>query len=210
MKYKKGNTTVMLSIIVVILAGVIAYLLLTRPVPGEKADPLLSSPEQSTETRDAQQSAWAGRLSEIQGIVDVEVEGLKDFNPRPASIFKEVDVTGDGIKEAMVNLGAGGAYTDWIVLMRMERDKPVLVKFQDANGEVSVLTFNVGASARYSVQFNAVSEKRSVYSIEKEVADDGKSLTSCSLKAFTWNKNTNLFEYNQSLVTELKPELCKF
>jgi 5,10-methylenetetrahydrofolate reductase len=40
-------------------------------------------------------------------------------------IRKVADITGDGLTEALVYLGTGGASTDALTLMRIENDKPV-------------------------------------------------------------------------------------
>lgn len=39
----------------------------------------------------------------------------------PISIRKTADVTGDGVPEALVYLGEGGAYTDYLAVLRVCR-----------------------------------------------------------------------------------------
>ena len=61
---------------------------------------------------------------------------------RPADI---ADVTGDGVSEALVWLGTGGASTSEMAVMRIEDDKPVVALFKGRDGKISPMTFLRGA-----------------------------------------------------------------
>lgn len=55
----------------------------------------------------------------------------------PIRIVQTADITGDGIPEALVYLGTGGAATDEVTVMRMQGDRPVVALFRRADGKVS-------------------------------------------------------------------------
>jgi hypothetical protein len=48
----------------------------------------------------------------------------------PIGIRETADLTDDGVPEALVYLGGGGAYTDSLALIRLVNNKPVLAEFK--------------------------------------------------------------------------------
>lgn len=146
--------------------------------------------------------SWQSQIPAIKKslgtvFLDVRVGGIT-----PVSIFEEKDITGDGVPEALVDLGEGGAYTTTLTLMRMEQGKPVPAKFKQRDGKVASLVFLEGSSVRNGESVNLVSDTQTIYS-SAWGADGEGTLSSCEVAAYTWNAGTKVFEFNASLSQEI-------
>jgi hypothetical protein len=128
---------------------------------------------------------------------------------RGIGIFREADITGDGIPEALVTTGDGGAYTSDITLMRIENGKPVLARFKDRDGKVSSVDFAEGSSVMHGVTVEMMPEKHALYSGHWDMDSTGKRLSDCFVDAYQWNGSAKTFDYNSTLSTELKDRFCR-
>lgn len=128
---------------------------------------------------------------------------------QPVSIHKQVDITGDGIPEALINLGTGGATIDFLTLMRIENDQPVYASFKKKDGVISPMIFNVGAggAGRYGSNVEMLPDKNAIY--YGEYSQYGESTDYCFVDAYQWNPETKLFEYNPTLSKEIQKGYCQ-
>jgi hypothetical protein len=83
-------------------------------------------------------------------------------------VRSEVDITGDGIPEALVNLGRGGAYTDYLAIMRLQNGRPVAAMFKEPNGKTLPLGFAEGASVRNTITVKLRPESHAVFVGEEQ------------------------------------------
>ena len=215
---KKGSVNIILIILVVILAGTVLYLALVKK-------PTLNSTivSQTTTTQQIQPVAtttnnippvkpsskiinWESLLPEIRVVAKQAFPtGIEDPS---FLILEKGDVTGDGLTEAMVDLGSAGAASEYATLMRVENGKPIVAIFKQKNGEIAPLLFRNGAggAGRYGMGFSMLKDKNAVYSASYSAYGD--STDSCNADAYQWNAQTKIFEYNLSLSNTTKQDYC--
>ncbi|MFA5736640.1 MAG: hypothetical protein WCX70_00495 [Candidatus Paceibacterota bacterium] len=150
---------------------------------------------------------WAKQISEIKAILketkDISTEGQL----RPVQIVREVDLTGDGISEALVTTGSGGAYSDDLVLFVWKGDSPALAKFINALGEESSIIFSEGASVRNGASVNWKPEQRIIYSSSWNIDFNG-ALADCEVNAYQYDDNQLAFVYQEDLSATIGLEFC--
>jgi hypothetical protein len=117
----------------------------------------------------------------------------------------EADITGDGIPEALVNLGRGGAYTDYLAIMRSQNGRPVAAMFKEPNGKTLPLEFAEGAN---TITVELRPDYHAVFVGEYSVNDDGRHLAKCTGKAYQWNRQTATFEYSKRLSKRMGKDFC--
>lgn len=142
-----------------------------------------------------------------QAFSDIRVE-----ESRPISIGEKVDITGDGVPEALVALGTGGAYTDFFVLMRIEDDKPIVPLFKQKDGKVSMSLFLAGASVMNGETVVMFPKRNTIYAGHWSRGESGTpfgSLTNCSVEAYQWNASTKTFNFSAGLSNEIRPDFCR-
>jgi hypothetical protein len=119
-----------------------------------------------------------------------------------------VDITGDGVPEALVTevCGATG-YCD-LVLIRMENNQPVVARFKEKNGEITYgkLVNGSGGAGRYGAETKFIESKNAVYSARYYA--DNSNYDICEANAYQWNSQTKLFEFNISLSNEIGQDYC--
>jgi hypothetical protein len=124
---------------------------------------------------------------------------------RPGDI---ADITGDGIPEALVWLGTGGASTSELTLMRIEDNKPVVALFKDQKGKTGPLLLLEGASVMHSDRVNLLPKEHAVFHFHFQYMGDGK-LELCDGEAYRWNSNTRIFDYDSRLSRRLAQSSCR-
>jgi hypothetical protein len=124
------------------------------------------------------------------------------------SIWEEEDVTGDGLNEALVYVGQGGAYTSYLTLVRLENDQPVIAEFKKKDNSISSVIFLEGASVMNGETVSFSPEENIVYSGHWSKNTTG-SLSDCSVEAYQWNDGTQLFEFSQVFSDEIKDDYCQ-
>lgn len=155
---------------------------------------------------------WEGFIASIRMILGPTFLGERIEASRSISIDQKEDITGDGIPEALVNLGTGGAYTDYLTLMRVEGDKPVVAQFKQKDGKVSSLIFLVGASVANGANVVMLPDKSAVYAGHWSRTVSGQpfgSLSSCSVEVYQWDAQTKTFDFSLNLSNEMRPGFCQ-
>jgi hypothetical protein len=115
----------------------------------------------------------------------------------PVRLVETADITGDGIPEAVVDLGEGGAYTDYVTVMRIEEGKAIVALFKEADGKVSGYFFQ-GASVRHGESVRMLPDKKAVYSMSTSTDDYGREDT-CGVGAYQWDARRRVFVWNKLL-----------
>lgn len=141
---------------------------------------------------------WKQRMPAIQRLLDKDPQ----FHcPTPHSRADILDASGtasDGLSVALVDWCAGGAYTDWIVALRLKDGRPVLAEFRDDKGKPIPNGFAQGASVMHSVDVKLVPEKNAIYTSFWDNNSQGK-LAQCSVKAYVWTAKSETFDFNERL-----------
>ncbi len=122
-------------------------------------------------------------------------------------IVETADITGDGIPEAIVYLGEGGAYTDYVTVMRIEEGKAVVALFKEANGKVSTRIFLQGASVRHGESVRMLPDKKAIYSMSTSPDDYGREDT-CGVGAYHWDAQRRIFVWNKLLSKQIAKTEC--
>lgn len=196
----KNSKVILILVFLILIAGIAGGILYFEKKNIEKPAEKGKSLEISVD--------WKGQLPAIEKIIKKELPGSVAVENRGAEIFKEGDVTGDGIPEVLVYTGSGGAYTDELALFMMENGEPVLAKFKYENGDIGPLTFLTGSSVRHGEAADMAPNDHAVYSASWSLDDNGE-LESCDAEVYLWNKDTQIFEYNSTLSDGSKQTLCQ-
>jgi hypothetical protein len=217
---QKGYVNIILIVLVAILAGVVGYLtLIKKPTSPAITDqiPPTNTPTQQTLPITSPKSTpkpvnWEILIPAIRTVIGSTSLGVYVEESRPLSIFQKNDITGDGIPEALVDLGSGGAYTSYLTLMRIENNKPVIAQFKQKDGKISPLMFLVGASVMNGETVVMLPDKNAIYAGHWSRAVSGTpfgGLTDCSVEAYQWNLQTKTFDYSISISNEVRPGFCQ-
>jgi hypothetical protein len=127
----------------------------------------------------------------------------------PIRIVKEADLTGDGVPEALVYTGDGGAYTDYLVLMRLKDGQPIEARFRDASGKTIDPSFLQGASVMHGVSAVMVPEEKAIYLGAYDMNSDATAFASCGARAYRWNMKSETFDWDSALSEKFTQEFCE-
>ncbi len=131
---------------------------------------------------------------------------------RPLAVWETKDITGDGIAEALISLGQGGAYTSYLTLMKIENDQPVIAQFKKQDGNIGALLFLEGASVMNGENVVMLLEENVIYSGHWSNSVSGEpygNLTDCRVDAYQWDPEDRLFEFSQDLSDSLRLDYCQ-
>jgi hypothetical protein len=112
-----------------------------------------------------------------------------------------------GNSVALVDFCPGGAYTDWIVAMRLEVDQPVLARFRNENGKLADIGFAEGASVMHGVDAKLVPGRSAIYGVEWD-NDETMRLKRCAVAAYVWNSREKTFDFNPTLSKRARVSYC--
>jgi hypothetical protein len=123
-------------------------------------------------------------------------------------IRRTADITADGVPEALVYLGTGGASTDEMTIMRIENGGPVVARFRRRDRKVSSMVLIEGVSVMHTDRVEMLPEEHVVYSLHYNYGSNGE-LRECAVEAYQWNPDTKLFDYNRPLGKRLRQDTCR-
>jgi hypothetical protein len=161
----------------------------------------------------AQQTAkpvdWQAMIPIIRSVLKNDPE-FRDIEQPYYSIGirRTADITGDGVPEALVYLGTGGASTDEMTVMRIENGEPVVARFRRRGGKVSSMGLLEGASVMHADRAEMLPEQHAVYSLHYNYGSNRK-LRKCTGEAYQWNHETKVLNYNQRLGKKLTQDACR-
>ncbi|MFU2158288.1 hypothetical protein [Caldisericum sp. AR60] len=112
---------------------------------------------------------------------------------------------------AIVDMGTGGAYTEYYTLCKSLNGHLELVNFKDKDGKIAPLFFCDGASIKHEarLQFKADSSSNLVVYQSVIDKDDAGKVTNIEVDAYVWNDKTKMFEYSNELSESIKKDLQK-
>ncbi len=197
---------IVLIVSVLILVGAVGYFALVKksPAPTSETQPT-NNPTVTTASPKA-----VDLKSLLPGIQIALKKALPSYQPsttNPISINGEVYITGDGVPEAVVDLGSG-ATTDSFTLVRIKNNKPVVSLFKQKDGKVSTLVFTDGAggAGRYASKFEIL-KNNAIYSASYYIYLEGSDY--CRAEMYQWNSHTKIFEYNTGLSNKAQQDFCR-
>ena len=126
----------------------------------------------------------------------------------PISIEEKGDVTGDGVSEAFIDLGTGGASVSMLSLVRVENGQPVIAKMKDIDGVIRPLLLVQGASVMHQEQVGMSSVDRMIYQLRTFISGETGETSSCTFEAYLWDARANLFAYNPDASLSLQASYC--
>ena len=123
-------------------------------------------------------------------------------------IEQEDDVTGDGIPEALISLGTGGASTDFYALVRMTENGPESVQFRTEDGSVEALTLLQGGSVTHSDAVLLDPERHAVSTASVMRSGEDGRIDSCVVDTYIWNEKDELFTYSVTESRRTQNDFC--
>lgn len=209
MRKKKSAKKFLIVLIVVGVAALGYFLFVQGPVSNNEE---LSPSPAVTPTPTPKQVDWQSLIPAIQLELGPEFSDVKVEERGSLSIYQSVDITGDNVSEALVDIGSGGAYTEYLTLMLVKNGQPAVAEFKQEDGKISPLLFLVGASAMNGEDVEMLPEKNAIYSGHWSGTVQGNSfgnLTDCGVEAYQWNDSVKIFEFNAGLSEEIRPDFCR-
>ena len=130
-------------------------------------------------------------------------------------IESEIDLTGDGINEALVSLESGGVAVDNYILVTKKSflnnilkiyNNVEILNFKTENGEVKklILLQGTGGGGRYGFFIKLLPEEKAIYQTSYYAYNSSKDF--CKVDYYRYNDILNLFEYDEKL-SSLKGEI---
>lgn len=125
-------------------------------------------------------------------------------------IAQTIDINGDSVPEALVDLQTGGAYTEDYAICERENGKLYVANFRDKYMLFSQKFFSKGASVQHEVKLSFASDGKGngviyQYTIDKSPSDPAV-IDKISVEAYRWNMSTRLYEYNEELSLAFQKE----
>lgn len=150
---------------------------------------------------------WQALIPKIETLF--QRRGYKCPAPPQESQIGIVDAVDfhDGTSIALVDWCHGGAYTDWIVAMRLEGDEPEVSRFIKPNGVVEDVGFLQGASVMHGADVKLAPEKNAIYQIQWD--SDQELHLSCGCGAYVWNRKMRAFMLNAQLSKQVTRTYCQ-
>jgi hypothetical protein len=108
---------------------------------------------------------------------------------------------------ALVDYCPGGAYTDWIVAMRLEGGQPVKARFRKDNRDIG-LGFAQGTSVMHGRNVRLVPEKQAIYDFSWDYMGENPSLEECVVNAYIWNTKFKTFDWDAELTKPATGNYC--
>lgn len=121
-------------------------------------------------------------------------------------VAESIDITGDYISEAIVDMQTGGAYTEYYTVCRLVNGKLEVAQFKDENGNVSTMFFNEGASVQHEVRLYFRGDYKVICQYEIDRDEPGK-ITKFTTKAYQWNESDKMFEFSKVLSQKIGEEI---
>jgi hypothetical protein len=157
------------------------------------------------QTSASDKSKWENLLPQIENVLSKEGTTCPG-QPLHIGIKDAAQLAGNSI--ALVYFCPGGAYTDWIVAMRLEGDQPVPVHFHIENGKAADIGFAEGASVMHGMDAKLVPEENAIQGIEWD-NDETMRLKRCVVKAYVWNAIVKTFDLSPTLSKRANASYCR-
>lgn len=152
---------------------------------------------------------WEDVTAQIKSALVADGQSIEER--APIRIMEKKDITGDGINEAVVDTGSGGAYTVYKAVLQMKNREPALVRIKDKDGKTFALSgWPVGASAMHGTDIELLPEQNAIalgtYALDGRTADI--KLDECRNEIYVWSESSELFEWNSELSQSSSISYC--
>lgn len=151
---------------------------------------------------------WERLMPKVREVLRTEFPNEKIEEHYRLAIAQKADVTGDGMPEALVYLGTGGAYTNGMTVMRIENEQPVVARFRQKDGKVSSIFFLEGSSVRHGNHVELRAAEHAVYSGRWTTEGSGR-IDHCTGEAYQWNSHSKTFDYSPRLSGDITKSWCR-
>lgn len=155
-------------------------------------------------------AVWDTRLQDVGLILTGALPyGEEPGRRHPIDIRAAADITGDGVPEALIMSGAGGANSTYLPLVMIDQDKLTIARLRASDGTVfsgATLLESLSATRMSGVHLDALHKAVLVGRIE--FTDVSNASPTCQLDAYVWNVTTRIFEWNGVLGSDLRPTYC--
>ena len=126
-------------------------------------------------------------------------------------IAQTIDINGDSVPEALVDLQTGGAYTEDYAICQLKDGKLYVANIMDKNMPLSLpKVFSKGASVQHEVKLSFANDGKGNYVIYQYTIDKSSSdptvTDKITVEAYRWNMSTRLYEYNEELSLAFQKE----
>ena len=182
MKNKK-QIILILILVVLIFAGALFFVL------HKKVSPPTST---GTQTNNSALD-WSAKIPEIRTALGVAFPTVAIGQRSPISIIQTADVTGDGIPEALVDMGTGGASTDDVSLVGYQHGVVVL-SWTGPDSSLQPINFPQGSASLHASEVGLDSSHNTIYAVDLTYKTNG-TLDTCTPQLFRWNSALNAFEF---------------
>ena len=120
-------------------------------------------------------------------------------------IKDEVDITGDGVSEALVTVDCGANVCSYTI-MTIENDKPVIMRIKREDGKIDNSLFSIGGGVYYFYSLELVKEEKAIVSSYTEFNNEDS--VRFDTKVYQYNPRKKIFEYNALLSETKRDEFC--
>ncbi len=131
----------------------------------------------------------------------------KDFG---LSLSKTIDLTGDGVPEAIVD-GNGGNNGVSFILQKNSNGTISVLNQKNKDGTINHIQLVFVGRVMVSERFELLPQERGFYTAS--LSNDGEEgvfrCNDVGVNAYVWNASTKLFEWNQSLTSKYTLQVCK-
>jgi hypothetical protein len=126
----------------------------------------------------------------------------------------EIDLTGDGINEAVVSGNGGNNGVSFV--LKKEGGNTIVLKQKEKDGSISPVALYEVGRVMVNVNFKLLPSEHGFYTASM-IFDESANNTETShficdeesINAYAWNETTQMFEWNQTLTTKYTKEVCK-
>ena len=200
-------TNILLVVLIFTVLGV-GYVITRKSTIPENTLPLTLE-----ESPSASQPDWKNiSKNKFESVLSKEPDVFfeKDFG---LTLSEEIDLTGDGIKEAIVT-GDGGNNSISFVFKK-EGDNLIALKQKNKDGSISPVSLYEVGRVMVNVNFKLLPSEKGFYTasmvFDESANNQETSHFICdeeSVNAYTWNENSKMFIWNQILTTKYTKEVC--
>ncbi len=187
-----------------VMKGILVLLMMMPVLQAQSASPPRPLPQSLAD--------WPNMMPTVREALKAQFpDELLDVYPaQPTGILRAsgvADVTGDGVSEAIVAFGVGGASTSQVTVMRIQDGNPVVALFKDRAGKITPMVWADGASVMHTDGVDLLPNEHAVFAIHYNYGSNGK-LHQCGGEAYTWNPRSKTFGFNPALTKKLTRATC--
>ncbi len=131
------------------------------------------------------------------------------------TLLQEIDLTGDGIPEAIFSASTGNASSSAILFSNSDGSISI-AKTKGKDGKIGNVELWEAGMAMYSMSYKLLPGEHGFYTDSRSATNEngnGEVITfGCrtdSVAAYQWNSKTNLFDYNSALTAKYTAIACK-